>query len=112
MTVKEIVEAVSCCEIPEGSCSECPLGHGDFYLDSFHIYPESEIARIDEAMKKQIPKKVERRKGVYGNEYGCPECGSDLIHVAFCATDKSKANEKVSWCWACGQKLLWEDDSN
>lgn len=76
------------------------------------------VEQIEEAMnmgaaalKKQIPKKVGKRKlrkDEIGTPYYCPECEADINLVHFFRTDGSEPEEKVSYCWSCGQAIRWE----
>lgn len=78
------------------------------------IYDDlNELKSIEiEALEKQIPKPVgkrELRKHELGTPYYCPECEADITHVEFFRPDGSEPEEKVSYCWACGQALDWSE---
>ena len=63
-----------------------------------------------EALEKQIPKKVGKRNIVsYGLPHYCPECEAGLILVEFFNADGSEPEEKVSYCWQCGQAIDWSE---
>ena len=64
-----------------------------------------------DVLNKQIPQPVgkrELRKHELGTPYYCPECEADITHVEFFRPDGSEPEEKVSYCWACGQAIRWE----
>ena len=62
------------------------------------------ITEFEEVMKPQPVCKIEAR---YGTPYYCPECEADQCKVEFMRTDGSTPEEKVSYCWACGQAIDW-----
>lgn len=63
------------------------------------------------ALEKQIPKKVGKMKETdYGSPYYCPECEAEIIPVEFFNTDGSEPEEKVSYCWKCGQAIDWSSE--
>lgn len=63
-----------------------------------------------EALEKQIPKKVGKMKETdYGSPYYCPECEAEIIPVEFFKDDGSEPEEKVSYCWKCGQAIDWSE---
>lgn len=61
-----------------------------------------------EATEKQIPKKVGKLDMVsYGSLYFCPECEIEITPVVFFKADGGEPEEKVSYCWKCGQAIDW-----
>ena len=67
------------------------------------------LAMAEEALEKQIPKKILYRKQNYGTPWLCCECEADQTPTEFFSTDGSEPNEKHTYCWKCGQKLDWGD---
>lgn len=53
-----------------------------------------------EAMRKQVPQKVKKWKGL--NETACP-CGFALGYYEY-------EGEKFDYCYNCGQRLDWESE--
>lgn len=66
------------------------------------------------ALDKQLPRKiekVERRPSEWGSPFICPECGSEQTPTEFFTIDGTEPKEKITWCYACGQKLDWGDQN-
>lgn len=63
---------------------------------------------------KPLPKKIgkiERRPSEWGSPFICPECGSEQTPTEFFTIDGTEPKEKITWCYACGQKLDWGDQN-
>ncbi len=73
------------------------------------IYSANEwFSNVEDAIKKQIPKKVgyrALRQTEWGSPWHCPECEAELIEVCF-----GDDENKVSYCWHCGQAIDWSDE--
>lgn len=62
------------------------------------------------ALEKQIPKKivhVKLRPTEWGSGFRCPECEAEQTATEFFGYGKS--DNKITFCWGCGQKLDWSD---
>ena len=55
-----------------------------------------------QALEKQIPKKIVRVK------FRCPECEAEQTATEFFGY--GKADNKITFCWSCGQKLDWSEE--
>lgn len=63
------------------------------------------------AIQKQIPKKIVRvklRPTEWGSGFRCPECEAEQTETEFFGYGKS--DNKITFCWGCGQKLDWSDE--
>ena len=63
------------------------------------------------AIQKQIPKKIVRvklRPTEWGSGFRCPECEAEQTETEFCGYEKS--DNKITFCWGCGQKLDRRDE--
>ena len=63
------------------------------------------------ALEKQIPKKIVRvklRPTEWGSGFRCPECEAEQTATEFFGYGKS--DNKITFCWGCGQKLDWSDE--
>ena len=63
------------------------------------------------ALEKQIPKKIVRvklRPTEWGSGFRCPECEAEQTATEFFGY--GKADNKITFCWGCGQKLDWGSD--
>ena len=63
------------------------------------------------ALEKQIPKKIVRvklRPTEWGSGFRCPECEAEQTATEFFGYGKS--DNKITFCWGCGQKLDWGSD--
>lgn len=63
------------------------------------------------ALEKQIPKKivhVKLRPTEWGSGFRCPECEAEQTATEFFGY--GKADNKITFCWGCGQKLDWGSD--
>ena len=63
------------------------------------------------ALEKQIPKKivhVKLRPTEWGSGFRCPECEAEQTATEFFGYGKS--DNKITFCWGCGQKLDWGSD--
>ena len=63
------------------------------------------------ALEKQIPKKivhVKLRPTEWGSGFRCPECEAEQTETEFFGYGKS--DNKITFCWGCGQKLDWSDE--
>ena len=63
------------------------------------------------ALEKQIPKKIVRvklRPTEWGSGFRCPECEAEQTATEFFGY--GKADNKITFCWSCGQKLDWSDE--
>ena len=63
------------------------------------------------AIGKQIPKKIVRvklRPTELGSGFRCPECEAEQTATEFFGY--GKADNKITFCWGCGQKLDWSDE--
>ena len=63
------------------------------------------------AIQKQIPKKIVRvklRPTEWGSGVRCPECEAEQTETEFFGYGKS--DNKITFCWGCGQKLDWSDE--
>ena len=63
------------------------------------------------AIQKQIPKKivhVKLRPTEWGSGFRCPECEAEQTATEFFGYGKS--DNKITFCWGCGQKLDWSDE--
>lgn len=63
------------------------------------INEEQDIERVCAALEKQIPKKIVTK----GHFEFCPNCKTELTHLDYYYVK--------THCCECGQKLLWEGDS-
>lgn len=66
------------------------------------------VERFRELEEKATAKKVIYQKQSYGTPWLCPNCEADQVKVEFMSTDGSEPKKKHSFCWKCGQKLLWD----
>jgi hypothetical protein len=66
---------------------------------TYYCKTEEEFKSLQEAIEKQIPKKVNVRvNAVYDTKnYHCPNCESNLTGMGF------------DYCVECGQKIDWGD---
>ena len=63
------------------------------------------------ALEKQIPKKIVRvklRPTEWGSGFRCPACEAEQTATEFFGY--GKADNKITFCWGCGQKLDWSDE--
>lgn len=63
------------------------------------------------AIQKQIPKKIVRvklRPTEWGSGFRCPECEAEQTETEFFGY--GKADNKITFCGSCGQKLDWSDE--
>lgn len=63
------------------------------------------------ALEKQVPKKIVRvklRPTEWGSGFRCPECEAEQTATEFFGYGKS--DNKITFCWGCGQKLDWSDE--
>ena len=64
-----------------------------------------------QALEKQIPKKIVRvklRPTEWGSGFRCPECEAEQTATEFFGY--GKADNKITFCWSCGQKLDWSEE--
>lgn len=82
--------------------------------DNDNKFSDSIYTAIDVAinsLEKQIPKKIIFQKQSYGTPYRCAECEADQVPIEFFRENGSEPSEKYSWCWHCGEKLDWSEES-
>lgn len=58
---------------------------------------------VENAVKKQMPKKAEHEDGVWSI---CPNCGGSV-----CNDTEHAVNKEVSYCEHCGQAIDWSDNN-
>lgn len=78
------------------------------------IIPQRRAIALDMAisvLSKQVPKKIMHQKQSYGTPYRCPECEAGQTPIDFFNSDGTEPSEKYSWCWHCGEKLDWSEES-
>lgn len=95
MTVQEAIKAIQV----EGLEIQGKLSRMNEFLEGLEM--------AEEALEKQIPKKILYREQSCGTPWLCPECESDQIKVEFFREDGYEPKDKHSYCWKCGQKLDW-----
>lgn len=77
------------------------------------IWAEDVQEMIDELLsdlrEDEKPQKIRYQPQIYGTPWLCPVCGTDQIKTEFFNADGSEAEEKITFCWKCGQKLDWSE---
>lgn len=61
-----------------------------------------------EALEKQIPKKPKAIKGDFSIYYDCPYCRQ---YIATVSDGELCCGKKHIYCPVCGQRLLWDGDT-
>lgn len=61
-----------------------------------------------EALEKQIPKKPKAIKGDFSTYYDCPCCSQ---YIATVSDGELCSGKKHIYCPVCGQRLLWDGDT-
>ena len=79
---------------------------GDCYIIPKNGVFEVNGVDVNLAIQKQIPKKIVRvklRPTEWGSGFRCPECEAEQTETEFFGYGKS--DNKITFCWSCGQKL-------
>ena len=63
---------------------------------------------LSNALEKQIPKKPKAIKGDFSIYYDCPYCRQ---YIATVSDGELCCGKKHIYCPVCGQRLLWDGDT-